>query len=876
MLIAVAGYFFYEKHLTKKSLSPWDIVPGNALLVYEGDDCSSCIESLTQSSVWKVILEACNFDKPIDSVQRQLNKVIGSTSKILISLHATKKDDFDFIFFIPYAQKELAHLSDLSKNKKFKSTYRTFSNVEIHEISFSGEIFSWAQLDNQWVGSFTPFLIEDVIRTFRFAKPAFKKNQVSMPSVKGDGGNLFVQLSTFSECLSLFSTGNSALLESLGKASILDIKSDPTKILLNGFSIDSVDYTKYVLSIFHNQSPVSFNLKHIISQRTLSLHSFGISDAELFWRDLEVFVKKKNPHLKDSLEQINLKLKINLSSLYKTIDDEIGVCFLESSKSKSLSKILIIETKDVTPWLKTFKTLSEKLSVDTVFYDHYSNYEIREVPVFRLPEKLFWPLVSGFDQSFYTAIGNTIFIGDDLDELKRFLNDIEEDETWSKSVAYNKFMESTLLESNINIYFNTPKIWNVFTQHLRPRWRQFVKENEVMLRSLQFGAIQFSHLNNSYYTNISLNYKPLIVNKGTTNNKKKDRFITNFDSGIASLHSVKSHVNRSDEILIQDSLGILSLISNEGSVIWKLDLGGKIIGEVTQIDFFANGKLQYLFATKDSLYIIDRTGNYVNPYPIKIPSDNITFVSIFDYDHSKNYRFLITDNNGKIWMYDKDGNNLEGWAPKNIGGILATSPQHHRIKGKDYIISIGKDGVVYLMNRKGEMIKNFPLKLDARLNGDYFLERGSSNSENHFIVVSADGFRIKFSIDGKIQSRETLMKTSVSGQFGLIKEQSNKSYLILQQDVRQLNLLDENQKRIISNEYIGLNPVKVKYYDFGNGMVFISITDTIQGLTYIYNSSGDLLSSPPIETSLLELRPLDNDELKLFSIEGRSLVIEPL
>jgi hypothetical protein len=205
------------------------------------------------------------------------------------------------------------------------------------------------------------------------------------------------------------------------------------------------------------------------------------------------------------------------------------------------------------------------LSIDTVFFERYAQHQIREIPVFRFPEKLFWPLISGFDQSYFTSVGNIVLIGDDLDELKNFLTDIEDDETWGKSVAHNKFLETTLLESNISVYINTPKVWNMISQGLQPKWKKFVKDNQMLLRSMQLGAIQFSHLNNNYYTNISVTYRPAEP-AGPDQNKRQERFVTNFSSKISRLYSVKSHVNRSDELLVQDSLNDLSLVSTDGNV----------------------------------------------------------------------------------------------------------------------------------------------------------------------------------------------------------------------------------------------------------------------------------------------------------------------
>src|SRR5690606_25942662 len=133
----------------------------------------------------------------------------------------------------------------------------------------------------------------------------------------------------------------------------------------------------------------------------------------------------------------------------------------------------------------------------------------------------------------------------------------------------------------------------------------------------------------------------------------------------------------------------------------------------------------YIFSTQDAIHIIDRLGNYVPPYPLYLKGKNIQHLSVVDYDRSKRYRFLVSDYDGKLWMYDKSGANLEGWTPRDVGGALLTPPRHHRIKGRDYILAIRKDGLVHLYNRRGEMMKNFPLDLQGKPMGDYFLEMGA-------------------------------------------------------------------------------------------------------------------------------------------------------
>jgi hypothetical protein len=48
-----------------------------------------------------------------------------------------------------------------------------------------------------------------------------------------------------------------------------------------------------------------------------------------------------------------------------------------------------------------------------------------------------------------------------------------------------------------------------------------------------------------------------------------------------------------------------------------LDLDGRILSEIFQLDYYRNGKLQYLFNTENKLWVIDRNGNPVEKFPIE-------------------------------------------------------------------------------------------------------------------------------------------------------------------------------------------------------------------------------------------------------------------
>ena len=882
IVVTVGGYFLYDHLLKEKKIGPWDLVPVETILVYETGDCESCRDQLKSSSIVGIINEAA-FSSEQDSLQKITDFVLNQVgSGTLISLHVTRNDNFDFIFYSP-ANLTLEHqfnntLEKLRGIKGVTFSQREYNGVQIFELSQKQRTFSWINIGNVWVSTFTPILIEDVIRMHNANGVSYRDRLGSvfqLPRVKNDGGNIYLSLRNFAEWFSLFiNDPPSPLIQNFGQSALLDVKiSNDQNFVLNGFCVDSITHTNYILSAFKNQVPVPFGLKQFVSNRALMVASYGISNGSAFQKDL-LSATKGNRAILDTLAQISKSLSVDLQEMVTTLSGEVGVVSLEGRGGR-LSNILIINSVNgVDTWHNTFNALSEKVSMDTVFYEKYSDYEIRELPLYRFPEKLFYPLVSGFNTSYYTRLGNTFLISENLDGLKRYLDDIDREETWGKSVAQNQYLETTLLESNVSLFINTPRIWSNLENSLRPRWKKFVQNNRPLLRSLGMGAAQFSHLNDSYYTNVSWAYKSSAAARKApvaTNEK----LITNFGSKLAKFAVVRNHVDRTFETLVQDSAFNVSLVSPQGKVLWKIQTDGLIAGEVIQIDYYNNGKLQYFFTTPGLLHVVDRLGNYVKPFPVRIQEQDIEFVSLVDYDHSKKYRFFVAGRSGKIWMFDKDGTNLEGWQPKETSGSLFSPPRHYRIRGKDYIIAIQDDGKAYLMNRRGEVQKNFPLDLDARPAGDYYLETGSTRENTSFVLVSRDGFRIRFNLDGKVRSREPLVKNTVNAQFSLVPEKEAKSYMIMRQETKQYTLFDDKLNSVLVSDFIG-RPADTQYSDFGSGKIYITVTDHSQDLSFVYNGQGKLVTILPFESYAIALRPFDLDKAMVYTIFENSLTLQSL
>ncbi len=97
-LVDISCTIILEK---KVALSPWDLVPSETILVYESGPCETCQDELKNSSILNIVREAV-FSADQDSLQRITDFVLSQVETgTLISLHVTRKDDFDFIFYAP-------------------------------------------------------------------------------------------------------------------------------------------------------------------------------------------------------------------------------------------------------------------------------------------------------------------------------------------------------------------------------------------------------------------------------------------------------------------------------------------------------------------------------------------------------------------------------------------------------------------------------------------------------------------------------------------------------------------------------------------------------------------------------------------------------
>ena len=277
---------------------------------------------------------------------------------------------------------------------------------------------------------------------------------------------------------------------------------------------------------------------------------------------------------------------------------------------------------------------------------------------------------------------------------------------------------------------------------------------------------------------------------------------------------LKNHRNNQYDFAYQDDENYLYLYSNKGNLFWKKKLSSQIIGEIQQVDLYKNGRLQMAFRTSDKFFIIDRNGSIVKPFEISFKKSNhINPLSIFDYDNSKNYRFLLSQDN-LIKMYDNRGKIVSGFNPDKFNADILNPPVHIRIKGKDYILLQLKNGELKILNRRGKERISVNKNIDFS-NNNFF------SFMDLFTTTDMNGNLIQIDMNGNV----------VQNSYNL--EDNNTI------EVRMDNMLIHSGNSMnINGKIINLSPgryTKPKLFNYKE-LVYISITDEKENKIYLFNN----------------------------------------
>jgi hypothetical protein len=134
----------------------------------------------------------------------------------------------------------------------------------------------------------------------------------------------------------------------------------------------------------------------------------------------------------------------------------------------------------------------------------------------------------------------------------------------------------------------------------------------------------------------------------------------------------------------QNSNLFLCLNDENGKGVWGVPFKQPICGYVESIDYYNNGKIQFLFAAGSGLYLIDRLGRFVGGFPVELGKPILLGPKVYDFSGAKGYTAMILHKDNSLEMYNLHGQKPAGWKGINAPETVKALPELLEIKDKKY------------------------------------------------------------------------------------------------------------------------------------------------------------------------------------------------
>ena len=382
--------------------------------------------------------------------------------------------------------------------------------------------------------------------------------------------------------------------------------------------------------------------------------------------------------------------------------DEISRALIDiRSKPAGLNQLIIYELKNRAYAEKVFldKFSSSAGARDILFFRPDDQISI---PVYMTPYKgyvsAFLENYSGeFSDSCFAFYDNYLVTGNSYSTVSRFLYDNMLNKTLANDLVYRDFESSLPSMSGYFFYCVPSGIIGYLSDFLSDEIMNIIRENRISLEKIPAAGFQLTPSNEMIYNSLSVRFMEDV----------REESATEWETLLDTVAAIKpfffrNHITGAAEIFIQDLRNNAYLINAAGRILWKVPLQERINGGVFMIDYFRNGKFQLLFSGRNHLHLLDRNGNYVERYPVRLRSPATNPPALFDYDNNRNYRIFIAGEDRMIYSYDKSGNAVKGWKPFRTGSTVNSEVSWFRVSGKDYLV-VADENSVYFLDRTGNV-----------------------------------------------------------------------------------------------------------------------------------------------------------------------------
>ncbi len=617
-------------------------------------------------------------------------------------------------------------------------------------------------------------------------------------------------------------------LKDMAAWTTIDCILNDKNLLFSGYTVTH-DTIPQFLDLYRHQQPQSLEMLNILPPQTGCLLWSGFSNYERWYKKYRRNFSAPQSAYFDQYIKPWIGSEVGWASIkYQSTQHNIAV--LRHEQKAQVKETLKPVSSDTVSMVKG-KVIQKINITDTTPASP------------RILSPLWGKIFHNFVNPAYVVLGDYVVFANQPLTLELLVQDYVHQQVIGKDLNYMPLRDNLSSTAHFTLYFNINNGASLIDSRLRPALP--LAPYDAPFDHYNKAAFQFTATGDYLYTNGCI----LPAQQQMPDTLQKEELEPNkitLDTALAMAPQyVLNHDNRTLEIMVQDKDRQLYLISPRGEILWKKQLKGFIQSPVRQMDYYDNGKLQYVFNTTGRIYIIDRLGNNVENFPVALETGASNGMQLVQYNNEK-YRYFVGGVNNALYGYYKEGEGLPGWSPLNIKGTPRQPLQHFYRKGKDYLVVTTDKGYFYGFNRRGE--ERIPTtKLDTPLHHPVY--KDTETSPLSFVMSGKQGRIYHVNIEGEVE-QQTIEQFSHQHYFAYrdITGDASSEYIFI--DKKQLRVYNQEQQLVFS--YVFESPIKtppffLKVPGQTDDNYRIGVVDEVNRKIYLFNEDGSPYAHFPLQ-----------------------------
>ena len=677
------------------ALEAFEAIPAQTLLFLEEDYKTLTIDptanQLTESALFKEDLlvnkyqEDLRYIRAVFSRHTAYQQRIRDKGRLVSALQHGAAEGLDFLHIIDQyeGQLDLEQLLDALNLKKIRrSVYR---GVSIHTLHFTkGRSFVISQFRNLILLGRYPLIIEDAIEQLKkpysnlLREKNFRKLRKQKPA---EGIRFYVNMGSFSSFLLPFVRYEKRAfvqkLHNQGNWLQFDVNSDQTSVRLSGqFYPDAKHTTLQMLK--EGKASMHHQITGVLPDHT----------ALALRLDAHSLFKKQRENENSLVSDFD-------SYILPWVQGEMAYAITKPySSTYQDEQFVLMKVNEEKTALRGIARFAEK-SGELKAYD-YQTYPIRQI----LANGLFLPLLGEnlnvFHNPFVTLVGDYAVFCNSRQALEVLLDKYIAGQTLSRNADFLQSSIALPETSGLLLYLHPQHLQSLVVALFKNRYQDILNTAFEQYNDLDHIRLQFEAK------------KSCFKMEGRLHHRTQDDILAGViwktplraEAAIAPA-ILRDPVSDEYQIFIQDVNHQAYLLNRGGDILWTKTLESKILSVIHQIDYYQNGDYQLLFNTAGGIHLIDRNGEDLSKFPIRMQSPATNGLTVIDFDGLGDYGYFVACENGNLYGFEATGRPLTGWNPQPDIGKVKHPLRHFEQAGRDYILALNEEGRLYVFKKDG-------------------------------------------------------------------------------------------------------------------------------------------------------------------------------